>query len=82
VAGRWVGGGKHTGAAFDDFVIGSLDQPNTGKEMHFSGTTIFTLKDGKIVREIGEEGGLAALGQLGFLPAPNKGKKRFYDIER
>ena len=82
MAGRWVGGGKHTGTAFDDFVIGTLDKPNTGKEIHFSGTTIFTLKNGKILREIGEEGGLTALGQLGFLPPPNKGMKVFYDIEK
>jgi len=49
--------------------------------MRFSGTTIFTLKNGKIVKEIGEEGGLTALQQLGLLPPPNKGNEMFYDVE-
>ena len=79
VAGRWIGGGKHTGSTFDDLVVGELDQENTGKQMRFSGITIFTLKDGKILKEVGEEGGLNALHQLGILPSPNKGKKYFYD---
>jgi hypothetical protein len=47
-------------------VVGGLETPNTGKEIHFSGTTIFTLKDGKIVEETGEEGALTALQQLGL----------------
>jgi hypothetical protein len=49
--------------------------------MRFSGMTIFTLKDGKILKEIGEEGGMSALQQLGILPGPNKGKEIFYDVE-
>ncbi|KAH8816595.1 hypothetical protein F5884DRAFT_818607 [Xylogone sp. PMI_703] len=81
VAGRWIGGGTHTGAAFDDLVLGTLDQPNTGRKMRFSGITIFTLKNGKITKEIGEEGGMSALQQLGILPPPNAGKKVFYDTE-
>ncbi|KAH8820700.1 hypothetical protein F5884DRAFT_660778 [Xylogone sp. PMI_703] len=68
VVARWFGGGKHTGQAFFDFPIGSLPQPNSGREMRFSGTTIYTLKDGKIVEELGEEAGLLALQQLGLLP--------------
>jgi hypothetical protein len=59
-------------------VVGELDRENTGKQMRFSGITIFTLKDGKILKEVGEEGGLNALHQLGILPAPNKGKKYSY----
>lgn len=61
--------------------MGKLDRAETGKEMRFSGTTIFTLKNGKIVKEIGEEGGLTALQQLGLLPPPNKGNEMFYDVE-
>jgi hypothetical protein len=38
--------------------------------MQFSGTTIYTLKEGKIVEETGEEAGFQALQQLGLLP-PN-----------
>lgn len=61
--------------------MGNLDRENTGKKMRFSGITIFTLKDGKIVKEVGEEGGISALQQLGILPGPNKGKPVFYDVE-
>ncbi len=35
--------------------------------MHFSGITIFTLRDGKIVDETGEEGAVTALQQLGLV---------------
>jgi predicted ester cyclase len=69
VVARWFGGGKHTGPAFFDLPIGALPEPNSGREMRFSGTTIYTLKDGKIVEETGEEAGLLALQQLGVLPA-------------
>lgn len=67
VVARWFGGGKHTGQPLFDLPIGDLPQPNSGKEMRFSGTTIFTLKDGKIVDEVGEESSLAALQQLGLI---------------
>lgn len=60
--------------AFHDLAVGSLNEPNTGKVMHFSGTTIFTLRDGKIIDETGEEGALTALQNLGLLPQPNYGK--------
>jgi predicted ester cyclase len=70
VVARWFGGGKHTGPAFFDLPIGALPQPNSGKAMQFSGTTIYTLKEGKIVEETGEEAGFQALQQLGLLP-PN-----------
>lgn len=67
-----VGGGRHSGVPFSDFPLGSLDTANTGKELHFSGTTIFTLKDGLITGEIGEEGALTALQQLGLIQSPNR----------
>ena len=70
VVTRWIGGGKHTGVAFGDLPAGQLEA-NTGREIHFSGTTIFTLRDGKIVEETGEEGALTALQQLGLIPPPN-----------
>ena len=38
VVGQWEGGGTHTGAAFDDFLMGSLP-PATGRKMQFTGTT-------------------------------------------
>lgn len=81
VAAQWVGGGTHTGRAFDDLVVGKLDEANTGKKIHFSGISIFTLKDGKIVREIAEEGGLTVLQQLGLVAQSNAGKRIIYDAE-
>ena len=66
VVGRWEGGGTHTGPAFNDFLIGSLPAA-TGRKMHFRGTTVLRLKDGKIVEEIGLDDGVTALLQLGLI---------------
>lgn len=68
VVGQWEGGGTHTGPAFSDFLTGSLPA-QSGRKMHFTGTTILRLKDGKIVEEIGLDDGVAALTQLGLLKA-------------
>ncbi|RKL32492.1 hypothetical protein BFJ72_g10435 [Fusarium proliferatum] len=78
VVGRWIGGGTHAGVAFHDLAVGALEKANTGKKMYFSGTTIFTLKDGLIVDETGEEGALTALQQLGLVQQPNPGKEVKY----
>src|ERR1700730_11479946 len=64
VVGRWEGGGTHTGPAFNDFLIGSLPAA-TGRKMHFTGTTVLKVVDGKIVEEIGLDDGVTALPQLG-----------------
>jgi predicted ester cyclase len=66
VVGRWEGGGTHTGPAFSDLLVGSLAAA-TGRKMHFTGTTILKLKDGKIVEEIGLDDGVTALQQLGLI---------------
>src|SRR5215467_8249227 len=66
VVGRWEGGGTHTGPAFDDFLAGGLPAA-TGREMHFTGTTVLRLKGGKIVEEVGLDDGVTALTQLGLL---------------
>jgi predicted ester cyclase len=68
VVGQWAGGGTHTGPAFKDFLIGGLPA-NTGRKMHFTGTTVLKLKDGKILEEIGLDDGVTALTQLGLLRA-------------
>nr|WP_198027339.1 ester cyclase [Candidatus Paracaedibacter symbiosus] len=68
VVGRWDGGGTHTGAAFSDLPIGALPA-NSGCKMRFTGTTVFLIKDGKIVEEIGEEGAYTALTQLQLIKA-------------
>jgi predicted ester cyclase len=66
VVGRWEGGGTHTGPAFGDFLAGSLPAA-TGKKMHFTGTTVLKIVDGKIVSEVGLDDGVTALQQLGLL---------------
>lgn len=66
VVGRWEGGGTHTGPAFADFLIGSLPAA-TGRKMHFTGTTVLRLGNGKIVEEIGLDHGVTALKQLGLI---------------
>ena len=68
VVGRWEGGGTHTGSAFSDFLVGSLPTA-TNRKMHFTGTTVLKLKDGKIVEEIGLDDGVTALQQLGLIKA-------------
>jgi predicted ester cyclase len=68
VVGRWEGGGTHTGPAFSDFLLGSLPAA-TGRRMHFTGTTVLRLNDGKIVEEIGLDDGVTALQQLGLIKA-------------
>jgi predicted ester cyclase len=66
VVGRWEGGGTHTGPAFSDFLVGSLPKA-TGRKMHFIGTTVLKVIDGRIVEEIGLDDGVTALTQLGLL---------------
>ena len=68
VVGQWEGGGTHTGPAFKDFLIGALP-PATGRKMHFTGTTVLKVINGKIVEEIGLDDGVTALTQLGLIKA-------------
>jgi predicted ester cyclase len=68
VVGQREGGGTHTGPAFKDFLIGGLPAA-TGRKMHFTGTTVLKVVDGKIVEEIGLDDGVTALTQLGLLKA-------------
>lgn len=60
VVGRWEGGGTHSGLAFSDFLAGSLPAA-TGRKMHFTGTTVLRLENGKIVEEVGLDDGVTAL---------------------
>ena len=66
VVGQWEGGGTHTGPAFKDFILGSLPAAS-GRKMHFIGTTVLKVIDGKIVQEIGLDDGVAAMMQLGLM---------------
>jgi predicted ester cyclase len=67
VVGQWEGGGTHTGAAFDDFLNGLSLPAATGRKMHFTGTTVLKVIDGKIVEENGLDDGLTCLTQLGLI---------------
>lgn len=66
MVGQWEGGGTHTGPAHDDFLIGGLPAA-TGRKMHFTGTTVLKVIDGKIVEEHGLDDGVTALTQLGLI---------------
>ena len=66
VVGRWEGGGTHTGPAFSDFLMGALPAA-TGRKMHFTGTTVLKLENGKIIEEKGLDDGVTALQQLGLI---------------
>ena len=66
VVGQWEGGGTHTGPAFGDFLMGSLPA-RSGRKIHFTGTTVLKVQNGKIVSEIGLDDGVAALSQLGLI---------------
>jgi len=66
VVGQWEGGGTHTGPAFSDFLAGSLPAAS-GLKMHFTGTTVLKVLNGKIVEEIGLDDGVTALTQLGLI---------------
>lgn len=70
VVGRWEGGGTHTGPAFSDFLAGELPAAS-GRKMHFTGTTVLKLENGKIVEEIGLDDGVTALTQLGLIKTTN-----------
>jgi predicted ester cyclase len=66
VVGQWIGGGTHTGPAFNDFLLGTLPEAS-GRKMYFGGTTVIRLKDGRIVEERGLDDGVTALTQLGLM---------------
>lgn len=66
VVGQWVGGGTHTGPAFDDMPLGGLPAA-TGRTMRFSGTTVLKVENGLITEEIGLDDGVSALQQLGLV---------------
>ena len=68
VVGQWIGGGTHTGEAFDDMPIGALPA-GSGKTMRFTGTSILKVENGLITEEIGLDDGVQVLTQLGLIVA-------------
>ena len=67
VVGNWIGGGTHTGAAFNDNPFKSVIPAKSGRKMRYSGTTTFVVEDGRIQSEIGQEEALEAAMQLGIV---------------
>jgi SnoaL-like polyketide cyclase len=45
-------GGTRKGPAFSDFLTGALPAV-TGRKMHFTGTTVLRIENGKVAEEIG-----------------------------
>ena len=68
VVGQWIGGGTHTGPAFDDLPIGALPA-GSGRRIHFTGTTVLRVENGMIAEEIGLDDGVTVLQQLGLIAA-------------
>jgi predicted ester cyclase len=66
VVGQWIGGGTHTGEAFDDMPIGALPD-RSGKTMRFTGTSVLKVVDGLIAEEVGLDDGVTVLQQLGLI---------------
>ncbi len=66
VAVRWETCGTHTGPAYGGFRMGSLVAA-TGRQMRFSGMTVFRVEDHRIAEEWSEEDALAAMLQLDLL---------------
>ncbi|MBB6461732.1 ester cyclase [Flammeovirga kamogawensis] len=72
VAGKWEGGGTHTGPEFSDLPkipgLPALVLPeNSGRRAEWTGMSYFKIENGKIVSEIGEEDALGAALQFGLL---------------
>lgn len=64
IIGRWDGLATHTGAAFDDPVVG-VPQANSGLKLRFTGGTIrFHIVNGQIVEERAHEQALMAIPRL------------------
>jgi hypothetical protein len=53
-------GDVHTAAAFSNLPAGSLPAA-TAKKIHFSGTGVFHIRNGKVTEELGPEQALTAL---------------------
>ena len=66
VVGQWIGGGTHSGGAFEDMPIGALPA-NTGKTMRFTGISILRVENGLITEELGLDDGVTVLQQLGLI---------------
>ncbi len=66
VVARWVGGGTHTGPAWE-LSVGTVPA-NSGKTVRYTGTTVYRVREGRIAEEHGQADYVAALQQLGLIP--------------
>ncbi|MBV6749572.1 ester cyclase [Pseudomonas chlororaphis] len=66
---------------FADLPVGALPAAS-GRQVRFTGTSVFQIEHGKIVEEIGKEGALLALQQLDFLAKPNESYTKLYEADK
>ena len=64
VVALWEGGGTHTGRAWE-LPVGTLPAAS-GETVQYTGTTVFTVRDGEIVEEHGQADYLGVVQQLGL----------------
>ena len=65
VVALWEGGGTHTGRSWE-LPIGSLPEAS-GETARYTGTTVFTVRDGMITEEHGQADYLGVMRQLGLV---------------
>jgi predicted ester cyclase len=65
VVALWEGGGTHSGRSWE-LPIGTLPEAS-GEKAQYTGTTVFTVQDGKITEEHGQADYLGAMQQLGLI---------------
>lgn len=65
VVALWEGGGTHTGRPWE-LPIGTLPE-DSGKKAQYTGTTVFTVQDGKITEEHGQADYFGVMQQLGLI---------------
>ncbi len=65
VVALWEGGGTHTGRSWT-LPVGTLPEAS-GEKAQYTGTTVFTVRDGKITGEHGQADYFGVMQQLGLI---------------
>ncbi|ARS91756.1 ester cyclase [Natrarchaeobaculum aegyptiacum] len=65
VVALWEGGGTHTGRSWE-LPLGSLPEAS-GEKAQYTGTTVFTVRDGQIIEEYGQADYFGVMQQLGLI---------------
>ena len=65
VVAIWKGGGTHTGRAWE-LPLGTLPEAS-GETARYTGTTVFTIRNGTIVEEYGQADYFGVMDQLGLV---------------